>query len=146
MTINKYTTCLVKDRSVKYPAETANNAEAVKGIVCKLFRADRLPSESIWMLCTNTKLGAVAAFEVGAGGTGSCVVDVASIARNALLTGAAGVVLAHNHPSGDVSPSGEDIDATKRVGKALKMLDIRLLDHVIIGASGLYSFAESGLL
>lgn len=146
MKVNKYTTCLVKEKTITYPAEKADNAQAARDIVCRLFRADRLPSEGVWMICTNTKLGAVAAFEVGSGIMGQCLVDVTAIARNALLSGAAGVIMIHNHPSGDTSPSKEDVEATMNVKRALKVLGMQLLDHVIVGACGYYSFAEGGLL
>ena len=144
MKINKYTTVLVKDKGISYPAETANSAQAANDILCRLFKADRLPSERVWQVCTNTKLGTVGAFEVGSGSQGRCIVDVQGIARNALLTGAAGVIIAHNHPSGDSYPSEDDDKVTKKVQRALDLLDIQLLEHIIITQNGYYSFKEHG--
>lgn len=71
-----------------------------------------------------------------AGGTG---VDVADIARTAVLTNSRAVILIHNHPSGDPSPTDDDITATRTVRDALDLLGIDLLDHVIIARNGTHS-------
>lgn len=68
------------------------------------------------------------------------------IARRALELSSATVVLAHNHPSGDPSPSREDIAITKRVREALETVEVELLDHLIIARSGTISLAASGLI
>jgi DNA repair protein RadC len=64
--------------------------------------------------------------------------------RPAVLLPTAAVVLAHNHPSGDPSPSGEDIELTKRLREVGELLGIRVLDHVILGDGKHYSFADAG--
>jgi DNA repair protein RadC len=64
----------------------------------------------------------------------------------AILTNAAAIILVHNHPSGDPSPSLEDAQLTARISKAGEILGIKLLDHVIIGELGHYSFANAGRL
>ncbi|MEQ8802692.1 MAG: JAB domain-containing protein, partial [Haliea sp.] len=68
------------------------------------------------------------------------------VAVRALQYHAAAVILAHNHPSGVAEPSQADRRITERLQSALGLLDIRVLDHVIIGRGQSYSFAESGLL
>lgn len=68
------------------------------------------------------------------------------IARRALELSSAAVVLAHNHPSGDPSPSREDVAITKKVRLALEVVEVQLLDHLIIARSGTVSMAISGLL
>jgi DNA repair protein RadC len=67
------------------------------------------------------------------------------IVKAALHASAAAVILAHNHPSGQPEPSGADKRITQRIKSALELLDIRLLDHIIVGDS-CYSFAQSGEL
>jgi len=67
------------------------------------------------------------------------------IVKAALYANAAAVILAHNHPSGVVEPSAADKRITERIKSALALVDIRVLDHIIVGDS-CYSFAESGLL
>lgn len=70
------------------------------------------------------------------------------IARKALLAYATGVLIAHNHPTGNLKPSPADLEITRQITNALKPLDIRFLDHVIIGKDtpGYFSFREQGLL
>lgn len=68
------------------------------------------------------------------------------IAVDALAHDAAGVVMAHNHPGGDPSPSRDDHEATRRIARALETLGIRLLDHVIVARGGSVSFRSLGLL
>ena len=68
------------------------------------------------------------------------------VVRRALELNAAAIVFTHNHPSGEVTPSGSDIDITSRLVEALKLIDIRVLDHVVVGKSGSTSMAESGLI
>ena len=68
------------------------------------------------------------------------------VARLALELGAASVVLCHNHPSGVVQPSGADIALTRQLQQALALLDIRVLDHIIVGAGQTLSMAEQGLM
>lgn len=66
------------------------------------------------------------------------------IVRRALDVGAVGMILAHNHPSGDPTPSGSDIVITRDIYNAAKLFDIRLLDHIIVGRLGCYSFRANG--
>lgn len=70
------------------------------------------------------------------------IMPVKLIARQALMDVACGVVLVHNHPSGDVRPSSADIKETEKLKGALDMLDMSLMDHVIVGDGKYYSFAE----
>lgn len=83
----------------------------------------------------------------------STLVSPREVFRGAILAGAAALVVAHNHPSGDPVPSAADITVTRMLREAAKVLDIELLDHVIVGdvkadplGRGLYSFRDAGLL
>lgn len=67
------------------------------------------------------------------------------VAKQCLLNNAAAVIFAHNHPSGDTTPSQADIKITKRLTQALELLDVRVLDHIIVGLKPT-SFAEKGLI
>ena len=68
------------------------------------------------------------------------------LAKISLLTGTAGVVLVHNHPSGSLTPSKEDEKVTSDIKSALKIFDITLVDHIIVGQNGTFSFIENHLL
>lgn len=76
----------------------------------------------------------------------SAVIHPREVARSALMHNAAAVVFAHNHPSGDASPSRADEVITKKLVKCLDLFDIRVLDHLVIGKGETTSFAEKGLL
>lgn len=68
------------------------------------------------------------------------------VAKRALQLNAAAVILSHNHPSGNLEPSSADINITKRLKDALKLIDTNVLDHIIVGKGSCTSFAEKGLL
>ena len=80
------------------------------------------------------------------GSPGFTIVDPRQIFHIAVRLGASAVVLAHNHPSGDASPSQADLDVTRRIDRAGDMLGIRLLDHLIVGSDGVRSMAGDGVL
>ena len=66
--------------------------------------------------------------------------------KRALLNNAAGIILYHNHPSGDPSPSREDREFTRRLAAAAESVGLRLLDHIVVGREGCVSFREAGLM
>jgi len=74
------------------------------------------------------------------------LVSVSDILRPAIEYAAVGVIIVHNHPSGDPDPSDEDIEITRKVVKAMKLFDIKLLDHVIVGKDGFRSLNEMGMM
>ena len=84
--------------------------------------------------------------EIYRGTLDRAVVEPREILKRALLANAAGVILYHNHPSGDPSPSREDREFTRRLAAAADSVGLRLLDHVVVGREGCVSFRESGLM
>ena len=68
------------------------------------------------------------------------------VVKSALQHNASALVLVHNHPSGDPSPSEADKRITERLVKALKLIDVRVLDHIVVAKEGVYSFAQNGLM
>lgn len=83
---------------------------------------------------------------ISTGGMTGTVVDPKLIFKRALDKRACGIILAHNHPSGSLKPSKQDIALTKQVSDAGRLLDIQVLDHLIISEQGYYSFADEGML
>lgn len=83
---------------------------------------------------------------ISSGGTAGTVVDVKLVYAAALKANANSIILAHNHPSGNLRPSAQDIRLTKRVKQAGELLDIPVLDHVIVTLDGYYSFGDEGEL
>ncbi len=84
--------------------------------------------------------------EVARGGPDACPVDVRMVFRAAIVQGASGVIVAHNHPSGDPTPSDEDLALTKRLVDAGELLGLTILDHVIVAATAHVSLREKGAL
>ena len=85
-------------------------------------------------------------YEMSKGGISGTIVDVRIILGVALKCNASGIILVHNHPSGNLQPSEADTIITKRLKEACKILEILLLDHLIISKEGYYSFSDSGNL
>lgn len=83
---------------------------------------------------------------ISSGGTTATVVDLKVILKNAIGFLTAKVIVAHNHPSGNLQPSSQDIHLTKKLKTALELLDIQLIDHIIVGGNDYYSFADNGLI
>lgn len=92
---------------------------------------------------SNRVLGMV---NISKGGVSGTVVDAKLIFSAALLANASGIILCHNHPSSNLSPSNADIELTKKIKNASKFLDISTLDHLIITKASFYSFADEGIL
>lgn len=85
-------------------------------------------------------------FEVSSGGMSGTVADPKLIFSAALKTCATSIILAHNHPSGNLKPSQADINLTRRIKAGGELLDIQVLDHIIVTAESYLSFADEGLL
>lgn len=109
--------------------------------------------EKFWVLSLNRKNRLLRCRAVTSGTATASLVHPREVFREAICNSASALVCAHNHPSGDPSPSQADIRATRQLREAAKVVQIDLLDHVIIGlpehdpaGSGFYSFAEAGLL
>ena len=104
------------------------------------------PGEVLVMLCLDIKYRAIAFHEVSRGTLDGTCAHPRDVFRAALLSNAANVIVAHNHPSGDPSPSVPDVQLTRRLCEAGDMIGIRLVDHIITGDRGYFSFRESNLL
>ena len=102
--------------------------------------------ELFYVIFLDTKLGRLGEEVLTKGGSVSAPVPVRELLRSALRYNASSVVIMHNHPSGDPDPSPDDIRVTGRVAEAAALVDIRLLDHIIIGDRLYYSFLENGLI
>jgi DNA repair protein RadC len=84
--------------------------------------------------------------KVSTGCTTGTVAEPKLIFASCILANACGMILAHNHPSGNLTPSRADIDLTKKLREAGKLMDIQVLDHLIVTSEGYYSFADEGLI
>jgi len=109
-------------------------------------RASRELVEVFYVLTLNTQSRVVSCQEVTRGILNPSLVHPREVFRLAIAEGAAGIVVVHNHPSGDPTPSGDDRAVTKQLVDAGRIIDIPVYDHVVIGGSRYVSFAEAGLL
>lgn len=105
-----------------------------------------LPHEEFWILILNRANQVVKEEYLSKGGISGTVVDVRLICKAAIENNASAVVIAHNHPSGQLTASEQDKSITKKLKEALKTFEIALLDHLIIGDQKYYSFADDGIL
>lgn len=105
-----------------------------------------LPHEEFWMLLLNRANKVIKIESISKGGISGTVVDVRLVSKAAIENNTSSVILAHNHPSGNLKPSQNDIDITKKIKEALKLFDITLFDHLIIGDQAYYSFTDEGAL
>jgi DNA repair protein RadC len=83
---------------------------------------------------------------ISSGGMAGSVVDAKKVFKLSIEKNASSIILVHNHPSGNLTPSSGDIDITKKLKAAGKLLDIHVLDHLIIGDNDFYSFADNGMI
>ena len=119
-------------RSARRP--TISTPEDVVDLCGAQFRG--LDREHFWMLALNTKNQLVRMVEVSVGSLNASIVHPRELFKDAVRVSAASIVIVHNHPSGDPTPSGADVQLTRRLVKAGDVLGIEVLDHVVIGDGG----------
>jgi DNA repair protein RadC len=116
------------------------------GIARQLFEDDIDVYESFWVILFNQGMESIGIAKIGQGGITATSVDLRLIAKYAIETLATGCILVHNHPSGRLVPSQEDIELTKKITQALGLLDVKVRDHLIVTKNSYYSFLDDGLL
>lgn len=102
--------------------------------------------EEVKILLLNKANKVLGIYDLSKGGISSSIIDIKIVLSIALKTLASGIIIVHNHPSGNLSPSKADIDITEKLKSACKIMDIMLLDHLIISKEDYFSFADDGLL
>ncbi len=127
---------------VRYERVTLEGPDAVYRFMRDLRDEDR---ERFYTIGLDTRRRVVGCEEVSVGTVDASLVHPREVLKGLLLSNSAACIVAHNHPSGDPSPSPEDLSLTKRLYDAGKLLDIPVLDHIIIGTEGrYYSWQENG--
>lgn len=105
-----------------------------------------LQHEQFYAMYLNRANHVLGVDRISSGGISGTVVDTRLICKPAIMQLASSVIVAHNHPSGNLKPSSADIEITKKLKEGLKLFDIKLLDHLIITDSGYLSFADEAML
>lgn len=136
---------LIREASVLYPARRINSPlDAYEILKSFLVDADR---ENFYAIYLNTKNEPVAIHPVSVGSLNASLVHPREVYKAAILVNAASVILSHNHPSGDPTPSREDIEVSKRLKEAGLIIGIEVIDHIILGmGTNYYSLKEHDYL
>lgn len=111
-----------------------------------LIRLGHLDREELWVVIADTKNRVLAVEPVYKGNVSSSLVRVGELYRDAVRLNAAGIILVHNHPSGDPTPSPDDLHLTAEALAAGRLLDIHLLDHIVIGRDAWVSLRDRGVV
>lgn len=139
----KYKTRLTENKRVTLEKEVSTNCPELSYAIKSpddavsvgrgFMRIHEEPEEYMYMICMNTKNKIIGVFEISHGSVNSSIVTPREVFQKALLANAVSIIVMHNHPSGDCTPSREDIEVTKRLVEAGKIVGIEVLDHIIVG-------------
>lgn len=116
----------------------ADSPDATVQFLEDAYQASHQAQECVWLIVLNCRLRVIGTFEMSRGSSKATMFPVREIMKNVLLCGGTEFIIAHNHPSGDTSPSGDDTKSTKNLIEAAKTLEVGLLDHLVIGRDGCY--------
>lgn len=106
----------------------------------------KIDHEEVWIICTNLSGRVIDKFMISKGGTSSSIIDIKIVLKRVINTLADSVIVVHNHPSGDLNPSLEDLKITEDIKNALSFFDILLSDHIIISGNNFYSLRENNFI
>lgn len=124
-----------------------NDSQSAFDMLAALFPPETIClQEQFVVLYLNRANRVIGSYQLSKGGITGTIADIRLILSVALKTLATGLILAHNHPTGNLKPSEADRQITERVKQAGKLMDIDLLDHIILSNEGYYSFADDGKL
>ena len=156
MRVVKYKTKLTADKKVALEKElcvnrpdlnsTIRSPEDVAIFARNFIRLHEQSEEYLYMICMNVKNVITSVFELSHGNVNSSIVGVREMFQKALLANAVSIIVMHNHPSGDPKPSREDVEVTKRMVEAGKIIGVEVLDHIIVGDTSFSSLKEKGYI
>jgi DNA repair protein RadC len=129
-----------------FPKEKITSSKQSYEFIKKFYQGDIEIYESFFLLLLNNSCQTIGYAKISQGGITGTVVDVRIIAKYVVDTLATTVILAHNHPSGNLMPSQADKNITDKIKQSLKLFDVTVLDHIILTEESYYSFADEGIL
>ena len=133
---------LIEESSINYERDKLNEPGRVVKMLNKCFHLNKLAEEHLYMISLDSKCNLLGVFEISHGGVNQTFAGVREIFQRALISGAVHMILAHNHPSFDISPSELDRKTFENIKDAGKIMGIKLLDFIIVGGKNYYSFLE----
>jgi len=138
--IQKFSLRVVKENGGRYDIDkTINNPIAARNLFIEVAELDKRSEEVFVMATIDVRNKVTGLFEVSTGTLNSSLVTPREVFKRAILQNAAGIVLGHNHPSGNIDASNDDINITKKLVKSGKILGVNVIDHIIVGNEGDYS-------
>jgi DNA repair protein RadC len=143
----KFPKIKVKVSVTKGDKVTITSPDKMVEVMRSIFDADTIMwTEEVIMVCLNRANDVVGYYRVSSGGFSGTVLDPRVVMTIALQNASSSIILAHNHPSGNLNPSEGDKAITEKIKNACAFFDMKLLDHIIITDESYYSFNESGRL
>lgn len=136
----------IKKNQTDFPRLIINSSKKAYDFIGNFYGDDLEVYESFFLLLLDRSSNTIGYSKISQGGICGTVVDIKIILKYAIDSLCSGVVLAHNHPSGNLKPSEQDINITKRIKDALNIIDVQVVDHIILTANGFYSFSDEGNL
>lgn len=138
---------MVREKSARYDvSKKFTTPEEVEQFCRTVLELDKKAEEYFYIVTVDTKYKVSGIFEISHGSLNATIVHPREIFKRVLLANASKFFMVHNHPSGDVNPSKEDRNITKRLKDCGDMLGVEILDHIIIGYDRMFSFKEECLL
>lgn len=134
----------LKKSQTDFPSVKINDAETAAEFIKNFYGDDIEIFESFFILLLNRANKTIGYAKISQGGIAGTYVDSKIIAKYAIESLASGIILAHNHPSGNTNPSEADLKMTARIQEVMKLIDVSLCDHIILTADNFYSFAKNG--
>lgn len=142
--IPNFNLVLVREGSNRTDCKTIRGPEDAYEIARQ--ELDISPCEKFLAILLNTKNMVIGTSVVSSGTLNAALVHPREVFQRAILSNAAAIIVAHNHPSGNTSPSSEDLSLTRKLIESGKILDIPVLDHIILGDNNFTSLKEKGLM
>lgn len=137
---------VVKESDSEFERVKITSSRVAYDVIKNFYHEDIEIYEPFFILILNRANQTIGYAKISQGGICSTVVDVKIVAKYCIDTLASAVILAHNHPTGNLNPSIQDKDITNKLKKALAYIDTEVVDHLILTKNGYYSFADEGII
>lgn len=124
---------LVEEKTTNYVAESVSTPKDIAKMCNEVFGLKDMAEEYVYAISMNAKCKVNGVFELSHGSVQKTVLSSRELFMRLLLTGAVQFVIVHNHPSGDPTPSNADLQVTRKLYEASKLMDIEFTDHIILG-------------
>ncbi len=135
MQFSKIKLQMVQEHNFNYNSQKITSAKDILKLINGYEQLEKATEEHIILICLNNKNQIVAYSEVAKGGVNYCNLDIKAIFKTVLLSNSSKFILAHNHPSGDATPSEKDFKVTEQLKQASQLMNVQFLDHLIIAGS-----------